>query len=458
MPSDPHSRLHATGDLLRLVQPPRAIDVSHRDLLGGEFWQRIPAYRDVDAATFEDHHWQSKHAITRTDKLFGTLRELMSDAFYKSVDEGLARSSMSLRLTPYIVSLIDWEHAEHDPIRKQFLPLSTEQLPDHPRTYFDALHERAHSPVEGLTHRYADKVLFITQDRCPVYCRYCTRSYAVGLDTEKVDKAHVNSRSDRWDLVFEYLRAHSEVEDVVISGGDTFQLRADQIRLIGDTLLDIPHIRRMRFATKGVAVLPMKLLTDHDWFDALAAVAQRGRKLHKDVVVHTHFSHPSECTEITQRTTNRLFEAGITVRNQCVLLRGVNDDAAVMRLLIRRLGYLNIQPYYVFQHDMVRGVEDLRTPLRSTMEIEKSTRGHTAGFNTPMFVIDTPGGGGKRDVHSYEHYNQTTGISVFRSPNMDPTARYVHFDPIDALPEEGQSLWADPSVHEALIADALAKS
>lgn len=455
MSTDPQSRLLSLNDLAR---KPRAIDITHRDLLGGEFWRRIPAYRDIDAETFEDHHWQSKQSVTRSDKLFAAVRELVSDAFYKAVDEGIARSSMSLRITPYIVALIDWNNAERDPLRRQFLPLSTEQLVDHPRTYFDALHERAHSPVDGLTHRYADKVLFLTQDRCPVYCRYCTRSYAVGLDTESVDKAHVNSRTDRWDQVFDYLRAHPEVEDVVISGGDSFSLRADQIRLIGDTLLDIPHIKRMRFATKGVAVLPMKILTDHEWFDALTAVAQRGRKMHKDVVIHTHFSHPSECTELTQRAMNRLFEAGITVRNQCVLLRGVNDHPDTMRLLIRRLGYLNVQPYYVFQHDMVRGVEDLRTALRSTIEIEKTTRGYTAGFNTPAFVIDTPGGGGKRDVHSYEHYNHVTGISVFRSPNMDDKARYVHFDPIDTLPEQGQSLWANHALHEELIADAVSKS
>ena len=457
--TDPHTQQPAlsTPFNARLRTPP-SIDLRHRALQEGVFWQRLTAYRNVDPVTFADHQWQAKHSVTRAEQLRSLLPEVVSDAFYNAVVDGLARSPMSLRLTPYVIALIDWEHAETDPIRRQFLPLSTEQLRDHPRTFLDTTLERAYSPVEGLTHRYSDRALFLTQDRCPVYCRYCTRSYAVGQDTESLDKSHLTARPERWNRIFDYLRSHDEVEDVLISGGDAFSLRAEQLRHIGDTLLDIPHVRRIRVATKGVAVMPMKLLTDHAWFDALAHIAQRGRAMSKDVMVHTHFSHPRECTEITQRAINRVFSAGITLRNQCVLLRGVNDTPDTMRLLTRRLGYLNVQPYYVFQHDMVRGVEDLRTPLRHTIEIEKQTRGHTAGFNTPTFVIDTPGGGGKRDVHSYEHYNPTTGISVYRSPNMDDRARYVHFDPIGTLPEEGQALWADHSLHEALVADALKQS
>ncbi len=427
---------------------------SHRELLGGEFWRRVPAYREIDEATFLDHRFQAKASVTRAEQLYSVLRECVSDAFYQAVEQGLARAPMSVRLSPYIIALIDWEHPETDPIRRQFLPLGSELLPDHPMARLDSLAERACSPVPGLTHRYPDKVLFLTQDRCPVYCRFCTRSYAVGLDTG-VRKQHVGAQLERWERAFEYLREHTEVEDVVISGGDSYSLRADQLRLIGDTLLDIPNIRRMRFATKGLAVLPMKLLTDAPWFNALSEVARRGRKLHKEVCVHTHFNHPREITEITQRAVGRLFEEGVTMRNQCVLLRGVNDDADTMRTLIRRLGYVNVHPYYVFQHDLVTGVEDLRTPLSSTIELEKQMRGATAGFHCPTFVVDTPGGGGKRDVHSYEHYNQVTGVSVFRSPNVDPSARYFYFDPLDQLPEEGQERWANPEEHSRILDEAL---
>lgn len=430
-------------------------DQPHRDLLQGEFWRRVPAYRDVDEATFLDHRFQAKHSVTRAEQLYGVLRESVSDAFYQAVEQGLARAPMSVRLSPYVMALIDWERPESDPLRRQFLPLGSELLPDHPMARLDSLSERANSPVPGLTHRYHDKVLFLTQDRCPVYCRFCTRSYAVGLDTE-VRKDHVGAQRDRWERAFDYLREHPEVEDVVISGGDSYSLREDQVRLIGNALLDIPHIRRMRFATKGLAVMPMKILTDEPWTRALVEVAQRGRKLHKEVCVHTHFNHPREITEISRRATARLFEEGVTVRNQAVLLRGVNDDPETMRLLVKRLGYVNVQPYYVFQHDLVIGVEDLRTTLAQSIELEKQVRGLTAGFQCPTFVVDTPGGGGKRDVHSYEYYDQTTGVSVFRSPNVDSNARYFYFDPLDQLSEEGQERWADEREHNRILSEALA--
>jgi lysine 2,3-aminomutase len=442
--------------LVRGRKPPPHSE-THRELECSEFWRRIPAYQDIDEATFLDDQWQSKSSVTRAEQLYAVLRECVSDAFYQAVVEGLSRAPMSIRLSPYVIALVDWERPESDPIRRQFLPLASELLPDHPMARLDSLTERICSPVPGLTHRYPDKVLFLTQDRCPVYCRYCTRSYAVGLDTEEVRKVHVGSQRGRWDRAFDYLRAHREVEDVVVSGGDSYSLREDQIRLIGNTLLEIPHIRRMRFATKGLAVLPMKLLSDEAWFTALVDVARRGRRLHKDVCVHTHFNHPREITDITRQACGRLFEEGITVRNQSVLLRGVNDHPETMRLLIKRLGHLSVQPYYVFQHDLVTGVEDLRTTLATAIELEKQVRGVTAGFHCPTFVVDTPGGGGKRDVHSYEFYSQITGVSVYRSPNMDKHARFLYFDPIDQLPEEGQERWSDPREHDAIVREALSQ-
>lgn len=420
-----------------------------------DFWRRVPAYRHVSQRGFLDYQWQNQNAVTRVDKLAATLGDLLPEAFYRDVQDGLHRAPMSLRISPYIIALIDWRDPYGDPLRKQFLPLGSEQLPDHPLVGLDSLHEKHDEKVPGLVHRYPDKALFLALDLCPVYCRFCTRSYAVGIDTDGVSKYHLRAKPERWAVAFEYLRSQPQIEDVVISGGDVHNLRADQIADIGETLLEIPHIRRMRFATKAVGVQPTKFLTDDAWVEALVRVAQRARKLGKEAALHTHVSHPNEITWITEQATRRLYTSGVTVRNQCVVLRGVNDDPGVMKTLVKRLSYLNVQPYYVYQHDLVPGVEDLRTSLGTTLTLEKQVRGSTAGFNTPTFVLDAPGGGGKRDIHSFEHYDRVTGVSVYRSPNVDENAVYIYFDPIELLPEEGRCRWADPNKHASIIGNAV---
>jgi len=229
------------------------------------------------------------------------------------------------------------------------------------------------------------------------------------------------------------------------------------VSLIGNTLLDMPNIQRIRFATKGPAVMPMKLLTDHEWLDALTAVVDKGRRLHKEVVLHTHFNHPKEITAITKRALDKVFERGILVRNQAVLQRGVNDTVETMQLLVKRLGYCNVHPYYVYQHDLVQGVEDLRTTLQTSIDLEKAVRGVTAGFHTPTFVCDAPGGGGKRVIHSYEHYDRESGVSVFTAPSVKP-GLFLYYDPIDTLAPEIQKRWQDPVEAEKMVEDAADKA
>jgi lysine 2,3-aminomutase len=433
-----------------------AAALAHRDLAGGEFWRNIPAYAHISEAEFLDHKWQAKHSITNIAKLLATVEGLVSEAFIADAKRGFERAPMSVRVSPYLLSLIDWRNPYEDPLRLQFIPLASRLLPDHPRLDLDSLHERVDMPVPGLTHRYPDKALFLALDTCPVYCRFCTRSYAVGNDTEEVSKFQLKVNLERWEQTFAYIRSRLELEDIVISGGDAYQLRPEQITLIGETLLNIPHVRRMRYATKGPAVMPQKILTDDAWTDALSRVVDEGRRRHKEVVLHTHFNHPSEITEITKAAMDKLFERGITVRNQTVLQRRVNDTVATMSLLVRRLGYVNVHPYYVYMHDLVKGVEDLRTTLQTGLEIEKGIRGATAGFNTPTVVVDAPGGGGKRDAHSYEHYDRTIGISVFTAPAVHPGAVYFYFDPIDLLPPAGRARWADPVEQVRMVEEARA--
>lgn len=427
----------------------------HGRLLEGPFWQKIPAYAGVSEAEFLDHKWQAKNSITNVGKLLAAVKGLVSDEFFRDAEEGFRHAPMSVRVSPYLLSLVDWSRPYEDPLRIQFIPLASRRLPDHPKLGLDSLHERADMPVPGLTHRYRDKALFLALDTCPVYCRFCTRSYAVGLDTEEVEKFQLRVNQERWAQTFAYIASRPELEDIVVSGGDSYQLRPEQITQIGEALLALPNVRRFRYATKGPAVMPQKILTDDAWVDALTRIVDKGRKLHKEVALHTHFNHPGEITAITKAAMDRLFERGVTVRNQTVLVRGVNDTPEVMGLLVKRLGHVNVHPYYIYVHDLVRGVEDLRTTLQTALELEKHVRGVTAGFNTPHVVVDAPGGGGKRDAHSYEHYDRVTGISVFTAPAVRPGQQFVYFDPIDRLPPEGQARWADPAQHDPMISEAL---
>jgi len=444
--------------IVALRPPVDPASLEHLNLRSGPFWQKIPAYADITEERFLDHTWQSKSSVTRVDKLFETLKGIVSDDFVKDAAIGFQRAPMSVRVTPYILALIDWENPYTDPLRTQFIPLGSRLLPDHPKLDLDSLHEQEDSPVPGLTHRYRDKALFLPLSTCPVYCRFCTRSYAIGLDTDEVEKVELRVSAERWQRAYRYIASRPELEDIVVSGGDAYNLRPTQITEIGDTLLAMPNIRRLRLATKGPAVMPQKILTDTAWTDAVTRVVEKGRKLHKEVVLHTHFNHPAEITRITQDALDLLFERGITVRNQAVLQRGVNDSVEVMCLLVKRLGHINVHPYYVYLHDLVKGVEDLRTSLDTALVLEKHVRGFTAGFNTPTFVVDAPGGGGKRDAHSFEHYDRETGISVYTSPSVRADTYYFYFDPLAALSSAVQARWQSPSEREIMMATALARA
>jgi lysine 2,3-aminomutase len=448
----------ATSEIKHLKPRVDASTLHHRQLLGGDFWRKIPAYRDVTEEQFLDDKWQSKHTIMKADKLLEALAGLVDQAFIDDARVGFSKAPMSVRVSPYLLSLIDWNEPYNDPLRIQFIPVASRLLPDHPKLGLDSLHEQEDAPVAGLTHRYPDKALFLPLDTCPVYCRFCTRSYAVGVDTEEVEKVQLKAKPERWNQAFKYISERVELEDIVVSGGDAYNLRAQQVAEIGEALLAMPNIRRIRFASKGPAVMPQKILSDHAWLDALTKVVDDGRKLHKEVVLHTHFNHPNEITEITQRAMDRLMERGITVRNQSVLQRGVNDTVDTMRLLVKRLGHVNVHPYYVYVHDLVQGVEDLRTTLDTALILEKHVRGSTAGFNTPTFVVDAPGGGGKRNAHSYEYYDRDNGISVYTSPAVKEGQFYLYYDPLQLLSAEAQARWADPSQHETMIDAAIARA
>ncbi|KAK5113982.1 hypothetical protein LTR62_003105 [Meristemomyces frigidus] len=418
-----------------------------------QYWRRVGIWSDVDERLFLSHRWQTRNGIDKRGKLLDFLSSVLPEkippakrdilgqtarirtraAFVKDVEDGMQVAPMSVRLTPHVLSVADWTDPINDPIRRQFIPLKSTLLPDHPKAVYDSLHEDDDSPVHGLVHRYPDKALFLATSICPVYCRFCTRSYAVGLDTESVKKASLKPKRSHWETMFDYIEKTPAIQDVVVSGGDSYLLQPDQLQLIGERLLSIPHIKRFRFATKGLAVSPVRILDRADgWTDAFVDLSNKGRALGKQVAMHTHFNHPSEVTWITELAARYLFAQGVIVRNQTVLLRGVNDDVRTMSTLIRKLADLNITPYYVYQSDMVKGIEDLRTPLSTIIELEKQIRGSIAGFMMPSFVVDVPGGGGKRLANSFESYDPKTGVSTWKAPGVAGDQTFEYHDPIRA--------------------------
>ena len=431
------------------------MEFSWRNFDHSNFWQKIPLWKDVSREEFADHKWQDRNAIVSFKKFIAVASDLASPSFIEDAKKGFEMSPMAVRVSPYLFSLIDWNSPVEDPIRTQFLPLASQLQSDHPMLTFDSLHEQEDAPVKGLTHRYEDKVLFLALDICPVYCRFCTRSYAVGSATPQAEKVSLKASKNRWQDMFNYLRENPQVEDVVISGGDSYRLKTSQITQIGEELLKIDHIRRFRFATKGPAIMPMKITSDLDWTNAIAIISDKARKQRKEVCIHTHFNHPRELTGFTEEAMGILFERGIKVRNQSVFQRGVNDDAETMIELTKKMSYANVQPYYVYIHDLVKGTEDLRTSVQTGIDVEKRLRGVTAGFNTPTFVVDAPEGGGKRDAHSYEHYDRETGISVYTAPSVKEGRYFLYYDPLHSLSKSIQRLWNNPRAANQMIKDSL---
>lgn len=239
----------------------------------------------------------------------------------------------------------------------------------------------------------------------------------------------------KWDTMLDYIKAHEQVHDVVVSGGDSYYLEPAWMQYIGERLLQIPHIKRFRFATKGLAVCPMRVTDRSDgWIDTFIGLSDQGRNIGKQVAMHTHFNHPNEITWATKQAALYLYQRGVIVRNQTVLLRGVNDDVATMSTLMHQLADIQIEPYYVYQSDMVKGIEDLRTPLSTILELEKNIRGTIAGFMTPHFIVDLPGGGGKRSALSYETYDTETGISTWKAPGVAGDKVFTYWDPIKPDP------------------------
>ncbi|MBM4436315.1 MAG: KamA family radical SAM protein, partial [Actinobacteria bacterium] len=280
--------------------------------------------------------------------------------------------------TPYYFGLIE-KLDPSDPIYLQQIP-DARELQNPAFLEADPLDEETDMPVKHLTHRYPDRVLLVVTHTCAMYCRFCTRK-------RKVGKNPVPARAEM-DAAIAYIAHHTEVRDVLLSGGDPLTLTDAALEYIIRKLRAIPHVEVIRIGSKIPCVNPARVT------DALCAMLAKYHPFY----LNTHFNHPRELTPEAVAACGRLVDHGIPVGCQTVLLRGVNDDPAVMKELVHKLLKARVKPYYIYQADLVAGTDHFRTSVQTGLKIMESLQGHTTGFGVPQYIIDAPGGGGKIPV------------------------------------------------------------
>jgi lysine 2,3-aminomutase len=310
------------------------------------------------------------------ERSLATLRQLV-DKFGAQHFPDLERlqqavDNFEFRISPPMVDLIK---EPGDPIWRQYVP-DLQEL-DVVEGVLDSLGEDADSPVPNITHRYPDRALFLVSPVCASYCRFCTRRRKVG-DPEKIPMSQYES-------AFQYLEEHTEIRDVILSGGDPLMLSDRRLDAILARLRKIPHIEVVRIGSRVPCHLPERITPE------LCATLRK----HHPLYINTHFNHPDELTPAAVKGLGMLADAGIPLGCQTVLLRGVNDDVDVMRRLMQKLLAARVRPYYIYMCDNVAGVEHFKTTVEKGLEIVDGLRGWTSGLAVPHFVIDAPGGGGK---------------------------------------------------------------
>jgi len=346
-------------------------------------------YPNVSKEQWNDWRWQLQNRIRSSNELLSIFR--LSEEEKNALEN--TKGMLPLSITPYYASLIDRDDPEH-PLRRCVIPVETELTRTEGESD-DPLHEEGDSPVPGLVHRYPDRVLFLVTDFCSTYCRYCTRSRMVGRSCTNF----LNIK--QWEMAIGYIESHTEIRDVLISGGDPLTLSDESIEWLLSSLRQIPHVEIVRIGTKVPVVLPQRI-TSH--------LVNMLKKYHP-LWINIHFTHPDEITPEVETACNRLSNAGIPLGSQTVLLKGVNDNLEVIKKLYHKLLICRVRPYYLYQCDPISGSSHFRTPVEKGLEIIKGLRGHTTGFAVPNYVIDAPGGGGKIPLQPF-YYQGHDGTSV----------------------------------------------
>jgi lysine 2,3-aminomutase len=377
------------------------LDSSFRSHAPGH-WAEIPPQ------DWADYKWQLRNRID-------SLADL--EARIKLTDEEragvlLAGTKLAMAITPHFFNLIDKDDPDC-PIRRQVIPRIEEGWTA-PEEMADPCGEDSHMPVPGLVHRYPDRVLFLVTDRCASYCRYCTRSRVVS----GVGEQHLETQ---WEAAFRYLEKHTEVRDVLLSGGDPLLFSDAKLDKILTRLRAIPHIQFLRIGSRIPIFLPQRITPE------LCEMLKK----HHPLFISIHSNHPKELTTEVRDGLARLADAGIPLGNQSVLLRGINDSPEIQKALVHKLLMCRARPYYLYQCDLITGSSHLRTSVAEGVNIIEQLRGHTTGYAIPQFVIDGPGGGGKIPVNPNYVVDSSSGKvtlrnfegEIFDYPNPTPISK-----------------------------------
>ena len=284
----------------------------------------------------------------------------------------------AVAITPAMAELIDGSD-DADPIGRQFLP-RTDELDLHPSEAADPIGDAAHGPVEGIVHRYSDRVLLKLTHTCAVYCRFCFRREMVGPD------GLGNLSAQALDAALAYIGDRPDIWEVILSGGDPLVLSPRRLRAVMDRLAAIEHVKVVRFHTRMPVVDPAAITPD-----LVAALKCEG----KAVYVALHANHARELTPTARAACARMVEAGLPMLGQTVLLAGVNDDAETLGQLMRAMVETRIKPYYLHHGDLAPGTGHFRTTIAEGQVLMRTLRGRFSGLCQPTYVLDIPGGHGK---------------------------------------------------------------
>lgn len=351
-----------------------------------------------------DWRWQLQHSV-KTARALAAAIELTDSELSGALRA--EREGFPLSITPYYLSLVD-RTDPLCPIRRQVVPRA-EEATEVRGDLVDPLGEVSHEVAPDLIQRYPDRALVFATDRCAVYCRFCTRSRAVG--------AGGGARTlSRLAPALAYLSAHPEVKDVIVSGGDPLAMSTERIVALVRALREIPSIETIRLATRVPVALPQRI----------AGELLRALRPFHPLWVMTHFNHPRELTDLSRAACRRLADAGFPVMNHTVLLRGVNDDSRILGELFRGLVRERVRPYYLLQADPVRGTGHLRTPIGVGVRILRELQGQLSGIAIPKLIVDTPHGLGKVPLGPSYVVEEVPGRTRFRTPRG---AEVDYFDP-----------------------------